>query len=561
MDLYNALGTSLINITSDGYDDTNGAHEYTRNHLVQVAKTSVVTNSDMMYIPGAKLKIADAPLPRQVVRQHKDHKQALKDFAKFPISSHKEWKDNWDKEAYSKMLTDETFDEAMRTHDFVMVNYHAPWCPWCTRLKPAWEHAAGIIQRTSMHDPDSDPETEKKFHGFESRGEAMYAWEEYNGKHEEEPMPLVDFLNDNRKKNGMEETDFADGQPKALLAKVDCTQQQRLCMRQNVMGFPTIRIHTDHKIQSFREYEGDRSAQDLIKYVHENLPALDGFTEEEEEEEAQLKKMKSTKESELSEAMEKRVIENGDSHGCNIVGTIQVAKVPGTLVLGAHSNDRSLRLENLNMSHIVHHLAIRSLHDPMLAQISEHDDYLEEFEERPENKGKRADDFGVYARRIMRNHKTVLEHGLDSYGMTELSNFLFPLNGKRYASESVRGKIAHYVKVVHTFILPKGKTSTMGVLEPVSVLGMLFSGWDDHMEIYQHQSHSSTDATVPPGSAVSLNITYDISPLAYELSTKSSNTAHFLTQLCAIIGGVFTVFGMVDSVIFNAASSLHSAMK
>ena len=125
------------------------------------------------------------------------------------------------------------------------------------------------------------------------------------------------------------------------------------------------------------------------------------------------------------------------------------------------------------------------------------------------------------------------------------------------------GKIAHYVKVVHTFILPRGQSDGIESSDAGGgIMGTLFSGWgSDHMEVYQHQVHSSTDATVSPGSQVSLNITYDISPLAYELSTKTSNTAHFLTQLCAIIGGVFTVIGMVDTVIYSAASSLHSMMK
>jgi len=562
VDLYNALGTSLINITEEGFDNDNGDHVYLKNRLVQVAKTSVVTNDEMMYIPGAKLKMRDgALLPRQIQKTHHSHKQAMKAFEKFPLSRHRDWKENWDKEAYAKVLTDETFDEAMKTHDFVMVNYHAPWCPWCTRLKPAWEHAAGIVQKTTVS-PGGDS---KNWHGFDTRDDAMYAWEEHNEKNAESPATLVEFLDMKRKEKGLTPVDdlFEEGQPKALLAKVDCTQQQRLCMRQNIMGFPTIRIHTDRKVQSFREYEGDRSSQDLVKYVHENLPELNGFTQEEETEalEAQkkTKTMTAARESELTASMEKRITENGDSHGCNIIGTIKVQKVPGTLVLGAHSNDRSMVVDVLNMSHIVHHLAVRSYNDPMLAELGDHDEYVEDFEEHVDNAGKKADDFGVFARRIMRNHKGILETGLASYGMGNISPFLFPLNGKRFSSSNLRGMLAHYVKVVHTFILPKGQTEG---LSESSEIGGFFAGWGyDHMEVYQHQVHSSTDATLKRGGQNSLNITYDISPLAYELTTKTSDTATFLTQLCAIIGGVFTVVGMVDNVIYNGAAGLHSMMK
>jgi hypothetical protein len=32
---------------------------------------------------------------------------------------------------------------------------------------------------------------------------------------------------------------------------------------------------------------------------------------------------------------------------------------------------------------------------------------------------------------------------------------------------------------------------------------------------------------------------------------------HFITQLCAIVGGVFTVVGLVDSALYNAVNALR----
>ena len=41
------------------------------------------------------------------------------------------------------------------------------------------------------------------------------------------------------------------------------------------------------------------------------------------------------------------------------------------------------------------------------------------------------------------------------------------------------------------------------------------------------------------------------------MTQKSKTFAAFLTQICAIIGGVFTVTGLLDGVLYNA----HAAVK
>jgi len=329
-----------------------------------------------------------------------------------------------------------------------------------------------------------------------------------------------------------------DAVPRALLAKVDCTQQQSLCQEQNVMGFPTVRIHQGHQLTSFREYDGDRTTHDLVEYVHKTMPSLEGFTEDEEYEELRRKR-----ETEMSKDMEKRLIENGDNHGCNVVGTVNVMKVPGTLVLSAHSNYKSLSLDYLNMSHIIHHMALRSVEDRMLSKLEEHEEYVDAAEQAKRH----YDDFGVYSRKIMREHKATMEATLPDVGMESVTPFLFPLNGKRFSSSRVRGALSHYIKTVHTYILPSSYSTGF------------FKG--SILEMYQHQVHSQTDAVLPIGVAPSLNFSYDISPLAYELSGHTTPLADFLTQLCAIIGGVFTVIGLIDNVIYHGAASLLKYVK
>jgi hypothetical protein len=42
---------------------------------------------------------------------------------------------------------------------------------------------------------------------------------------------------------------------------------------------------------------------------------------------------------------------------------------------------------------------------------------------------------------------------------------------------------------------------------------------------------------------------YDLSPIMVQVKESRRSFFHFLTQLCAIIGGVFTVAGIVDRMV------------
>lgn len=54
---------------------------------------------------------------------------------------------------------------------------------------------------------------------------------------------------------------------------------------------------------------------------------------------------------------------------------------------------------------------------------------------------------------------------------------------------------------------------------------------------------------------------YDISPMQVVVREERKLLSSFLTQICAIIGGVFTVTGLVDSVIFHGGNSLRKKLE
>jgi hypothetical protein len=52
-----------------------------------------------------------------------------------------------------------------------------------------------------------------------------------------------------------------------------------------------------------------------------------------------------------------------------------------------------------------------------------------------------------------------------------------------------------------------------------------------------------------------LFVMYDMSPVAIRFVEHRRSFAHFLTGVCAIVGGVFTVASLIDRVVYNSLRS------
>jgi len=98
--------------------------------------------------------------------------------------------------------------------------------------------------------------------------------------------------------------------------------------------------------------------------------------------------------------------------------------------------------------------------------------------------------------------------------------------------------LEHYLKVVHTSYEVSSSRS---------------------LETYQYtvnNNHYQDGESLP--SAV---FAYDISPMQVQVKEVRQSFAAFLTQVCAIIGGVFTVTGLIDGGIFHTSNALRKKME
>jgi len=99
--------------------------------------------------------------------------------------------------------------------------------------------------------------------------------------------------------------------------------------------------------------------------------------------------------------------------------------------------------------------------------------------------------------------------------------------------------LEHYLKVVHT---------SYQVTESAPLI-----------DTYQYTVNNNNyqDGESLPSAVFS----YDISPMQVVVTEERKTFASFLTQICAVIGGVFTVTGLLDAFIFHSTNSLRRKME
>ncbi|XP_076918511.1 protein disulfide isomerase-like 5-4 [Bidens hawaiensis] len=324
----------------------------------------------------------------------------------------------------SVTLNADNFDRISHQHAILVVNFYAPWCYWSNRLKPSWEKAAAIIRE--RHDPEVDG--------------------------------------------------------RIIMGKVDCTEEVDLCRNHHIQGYPSIRIFRkgsdvkdEHGHHDHESYYGDRDTDTLVKTMEELVApiALDSPNLSLED------KSGTTTENPKRPAPHEA--------GCRIEGFVRVKKVPGNLVISAHSGAHSFDSTLMNMSHVITDFSFGKKITP----------------------------------RVMSDIKRILPYIGASHAK---------LNGKSYLTDPddhANVTVEHYIQLVKTEVM----RSTHQLIED-----------------YEFTAHSSLTHAL---SVPVVKFHYEPSPMQVLITENPKSFSHFITNLCAIIGGVFTVAGILDSILHN----------
>ncbi|XP_033727705.1 endoplasmic reticulum-Golgi intermediate compartment protein 3-like [Pecten maximus] len=114
-----------------------------------------------------------------------------------------------------------------------------------------------------------------------------------------------------------------------------------------------------------------------------------------------------------------------------------------------------------------------------------------------------------------------------------------PLDDTNQLAEEDQMMFQYFVKVVPTtYVKTTGKTlytNQYSVTKHSKVVG------------------ASTGESGLPG----VFVMYELSPMMVKYTEKHRSFMHFLTGVCAIVGGVFTVAGLIDSMVYHSARAIQ----
>lgn len=404
-------------------------------------------------------------------------------------------------------LDPETLNFAKTDNTYLFVDFYASWCSHCRQLAPTWEVLAEVMTDAAMEKVDE---------------RIMHDHHVHNHKHPDDYSEA-------------EYNDALSVELPVMVAKIDCVDHKQLCFEQQIWAYPTLRLFVEGEAKA--DYRGDRTVLEMVHWLslveesHKKFLGEDAFKlkaadqiaratlEVEETKEDMLKQPErphhqadSEEHKQWSEKMKRhRNRQHAESErdekkhpGCQLSGFLRVDRTPGNFHIQARSLSHDIAAHMTNVSHEIHHL---SFGEPMVKKAIE-----------------RGGSKYVYPGNFMKT--------------------LSPLDGNVYVNQNEHEAFHHYLKVVTTQFEDPYKMKK----------DIKKKSYDTNMMAYQILSSSQlsyyTNDIVPEA-----KFSYDPSPIAvYHRKGTEKHWYDYITSLMAIIGGSFTVLGMLEN-------TLNAAMK
>jgi len=131
-----------------------------------------------------------------------------------------------------------------------------------------------------------------------------------------------------------------------------------------------------------------------------------------------------------------------------------------------------------------------------------------------------------------------------SFG-NEFPGIVNPLDGVDKVEEKGSGMFQYFVKIVPTIYQ--------------SLDGVIIN--TNQFSVTEHYRMLAAKGEQGGHGLPGVFFMYDLSPIMVRVTEKQRSFAHFLTGVCAIVGGVFTVAGLIDSFIYTTTRSLKKKVE
>jgi len=190
-----------------------------------------------------------------------------------------------------------------------------------------------------------------------------------------------------------------------------------------------------------------------------------------------------------------------DGEGCQLTGSVRISRVPGQLRISAASKEHSFNTRVMNVTHHVDRLLFTS----------------------PQGETPRLRNVVPLEQRSGLLSSTYKMHG-------EMAT------------------LKHYLKVV-----PFRYAFLGGETQHTYLYKANYNEYQPRkLEWYEGVADAYVDTDLVPNAAFH----YDISPVMVVMREETQSFSSFVTRICAVIGGIYTVVGLLDSVLYHTTETI-----
>ena len=291
---------------------------------------------------------------------------------------------------------------------------------------------------------------------------------------------------------------YAEG---TRMCKVDCEENGPLCEQHHVRAYPTINVYKTQSVQAENTYYGDRTSVAFHAWLSKEYMIIDM--------ESSLEKLKTHEQQLLHEAhalagkkatgdaLHLGLKGKREKEGCHIEGIVLAKRVPGNFHVNFVHGSYEFKNHLINATHRVEHLSFGApVREDLLPRMEWMDKQMRHY----------------YAK----------------------SN---TLDASTFVSRHADRTYEHFIQIVPTtYHFASGE-------------------W---VRTFKYTVTSSEHSN--PDKYPSAKFSFQISPMAVVMSEKTQPLYQFLTNVCAIVGGLFTVFSLLNATLDTALRAVKDSL-